>query len=177
MDRSAGLARRMIAQLPALRRYALGLCGNQAAADDLVQDCIERSLRRLDTLQGEGQMAAWLRSILFHLFVDERRQLRQRGERVETDHLEQVADSSAAPDLRQEADETLRAIARLTLPHRQVLLLVAVEGLTYRETADELQVPVGTVMSRLARARNQLHALLAAGSPIGIGRTASEPSG
>ena len=164
MDRSARLARVMIAHLPALRRYALGLSGNGAVADDLVQDCIERGLRRLDTLQGEGQMASWLRSILFNAFIDERRAMRHRGEVVETDQLEHVADLQAGPEMRQEAGQTLRAIEGLTLQHRQVLLLIAVEGLTYREAADELQVPVGTVMSRLARARDQLRLALAPGS-------------
>lgn len=177
MDRSARLARTMIAHLPALRRYALGLSGNQAAADDLVQDCIERGIRRLETLQDEGRMAAWLRSILFNIFVNERRQRRHRGDRVETDQLEHIADIRAGPDLQREADETLSAIAGLAVQYRQVLLLIGVEGLSYREAASELQIPIGTVMSRLARARDQLRAILSPGSPVGLGRTSTEHTG
>ena len=146
----------MIAQLPALRRYALGLTGNTAAADDLMQDCVERALRRIETLEDDQRVAAWLRSILFNLFIDERRRFRSRGLEVEADELNAVVDIGAAPDMQQEASEVLRAAATLSPQHRQVLLMVGVEGLSYREVADEIGLPIGTVMSRLARARDQL---------------------
>lgn len=146
----------MIGHLPALRRYALGLSGDWAMADDLVQDCIERALRRLDTLADEQRLGAWLRSILFNIFIDGRRTSRSRGEVVEDGLLDNLVDPATLPDRRQEADEVLRATAALGPRHRQVLLLIAAEGLTYREAAEELGVPVGTVMSRLARAREQL---------------------
>lgn len=174
MMRNARLGRTMVSHLPALRSYALGLSGNAAIADDLVQDCIERAIRRLDTLQSEERMAPWLRAILFNLFIDERRRFRNRSGREETDQLDDIADITAGPDLKQETGEVLRATTRLTLPHRQVLLLIAVEGLSYREVAEELGVPIGTVMSRLARARDQLREILS-GSPAAMpGRTGPE---
>jgi RNA polymerase sigma-70 factor (ECF subfamily) len=151
----------MVGHLPALRRYALGLAGDRPSADDLVQDCIERALLRLDSLADEARMAGWLRSILFNLFIDGRRTSRRRGQTVEADVLDELVDTATAPDLRQETDEVLRAIAVLTPQHRQVLVLVAVEGLGYQEAAEELGVPVGTVMSRLARARENLRQALA----------------
>ena len=167
----------MVSQLPALRRYALGLSSNAAAADDLVQDCIERAIRRLDTLQSGDppRRASRARRTALsepgarmglhrNLFIDERRKLRNRSGREETDQLDDVADIAAGPDLKQETDEILRATARLALPHRQVLLLVAVEGLSYRQAAEELGVPIGTVMSRLARARDQLREILSGGA-------------
>jgi RNA polymerase sigma-70 factor, ECF subfamily len=146
----------MVGHLPALRRYALGLSGDRALADDLVQDCIERALRRLDTLADEQRLGAWLRTILFNVFIDGRRTSRSRGEVVEDGMLADLADPATPADVRQEADEVLRATSALAPQQRQVLLLIAAEGLTYREAAEELGVPVGTVMSRLARAREQL---------------------
>jgi RNA polymerase sigma-70 factor (ECF subfamily) len=150
----------MIGHLPALRRYALGLSGNRQAADDLVQDCIERALRRMDTLADEDRLGPWLRSILFNIFIDGRRASRGRGETAEASMLDQLVDTGTQPDVQQEASEVLRATATLPPLHRQVLVLVGVEGLSYREVAEELRVPVGTVMSRLARARDQLREAL-----------------
>ncbi len=165
MERSARLGRIMIAHLPALRRYALGLSGTVPAADDLVQDCIERALRRMETLQSEEKMAGWLRSILYNLFIDGRRQMKQRGEGVRLDAVENSPGNIVPPDRRHEAQEALRATSMLSAQHRQVLILVGVEGLSYRDAADEMGVPVGTVMSRLARARDQLRTLKEQGVP------------
>jgi RNA polymerase sigma-70 factor (ECF subfamily) len=151
----------MIGHLPALRRYALALAGDRQSADDLVQDCIERALRRIDTLADEQKMAGWLRSILFNVFIDGRRAFRRRGATVEAEVLDELVDTATPPDLLQETADVLRAIAVLTPQHRQVLVLVAVEGLSYQEVAEELAVPVGTVMSRLARARDHLRDALA----------------
>ncbi len=169
-ERERRLGRAMIASLPALRRYALGLTGAAALADDLVQDCIERALPRLGTLENEDRITPWLRTILFSVFVDERRRWRNRVVTTEPDVLEMMVDRSAAPDVREELAQTLRAITVLPPQHRQVLFLVGVEGLGYREAAEELGVPIGTVMSRLARARDQLREVLGAGTPPGGGR-------
>ncbi len=155
----------MIAHLPALRRYAMGLAGSLPAADDLVQDCIERALLRVETLQSEDRMGGWLRSILFHLFIDGRRQMKHRGEGVQLEVIEDSPDGAALPDRQHEAQEVLRATTLLSPEHRQVLILVGVEGLSYREAAEEMGIPVGTVMSRLARARDQLRAMLEKGVP------------
>lgn len=150
----------MVAHLPALRRYALGLSGDRHQADDLVQDCIERALRRIDTLADEQRLAAWLRTILFNVFIDGRRTTRTRGETLEEGLLDDLVDTATQPDARHAAAEVVRAVGTLTPQHRQVLLLVAEQGLSYREVADELGVPIGTVMSRLARARDELRDVL-----------------
>jgi RNA polymerase sigma-70 factor (ECF subfamily) len=149
-------ARALTAQLPALRRYATVLVGNTAAADDLVQDCIERALRQWTKLEHLERIGGWLRSILHNLHIDGLRRSQRQGMTVELANAENdyavVApgrDSVAAVDFD-------RAMRRLSLEHRQVLLLVGLEGLNYREVAEELSVPVGTVMSRLARARERL---------------------
>ena len=165
MERNPRLGRSMVAHLPALRRYALGLSGTLPAADDLVQDCIERALRRVETLQDETRMAGWLRSILFNVFIDSRRQMKHRGNTVQLEVVENSPGTHSPPDRQHEAMEVLRATAHLSEQHRQVLMLIGVEGLSYREAAEELGLPLGTVMSRLARARDHLRSVLEQGVP------------
>jgi RNA polymerase sigma-70 factor, ECF subfamily len=150
----------LVTQLPALRRYAMALAGNAALADDLVQDCIERALGQESQLREHARMAGWLRRILYHLYIDEIRRGRRRGREQDiadmADHLEL---SAPAPD-NSAAQEFTLAVNRLTAEHRQILLLVSVEELSYREIAEELDIPLGTVMSRLARARERLREML-----------------
>jgi RNA polymerase sigma factor (sigma-70 family) len=147
--------------LPRLRRYAIGLAGDVATADDLVQDCMERAWKSRNTLKDEAALFSWLRTILNNVNIDRVRLRRRRPDEAES--LDAVSDilsngtggEDAAPSM-----DVVRAMNQLTLEHRQVLLLVGVEGLSYREVADELGLPTGTVMSRLARARERLRALL-----------------
>jgi RNA polymerase sigma-70 factor (ECF subfamily) len=155
----------LIAQLPALRRYAAALAGSVSAGDDLVQDCLERALKQADSLRDPGRLAAWLRSILYNLYVDELRRRRARG--IEED-ISALVDSSALsvpPRDRGEFSDLTAAMSSLSAEHRQILLLVGLDGMSYREIADELGVPIGTVMSRLARARERLRSLLE-GEPV-----------
>ena len=150
----------LVAQLPALRRYAVALVGNAALADDLVQDCIEKALGREAQLRELERLGGWLRRILHNLYIDEMRRGKRRGREQDitelADHLEL---SEPAPDNSAKL-EFIHAVNRLSLEHRQILLLVSVEELSYREIADELDIPLGTVMSRLARARERLRSLL-----------------
>jgi len=150
----------LVAQLPGLRRYARALVGNAALADDLVQDCIERALGQEAQLRELGRMSGWLRRILYHLYIDEIRRGRRRGREQDiadlADHLEL---SAPAPD-NSAVKEFIHAVNRLSAEHRQILLLVSVEELSYREIAEELDIPLGTVMSRLARARERLRELM-----------------
>ena len=150
----------MIASLPSLRRYAYSLSGSAAVADDLVQGCIERALPRLGTLENEDRVTPWLRTILFSVFIDERRRSRSWATAAVPDVLEMMVDRSTAPEVREELAQTLQAMNMLAPQHRQVLFLVSVEELSYREAAEELGVPIGTVMSRLARAREHLRDVL-----------------
>ena len=149
-------AQALTAQLPALRRYARLLIGNAAEADDLVQDCIERALRQWTKLEQIESIGGWLRSMLHNIHIDELRRKRRRGVNVDISAVEEghinlsiVRDPAAAMDFD-------RALSSLNFEHRQILLLVGLEGLSYRETADELGIALGTVMSRLARARERL---------------------
>lgn len=150
----------MIAHLPALRRYAMALCGNASLADDLVQDGIERALTRAPSLREPERLGPWLRSIVHNLFVDELRRRRTRGVAVDMETVANDLAMSTAPADLSATRDLARAMARLSIEHRQVLVLVGVEQLSYRQIADELAVPLGTVMSRLARARAALRAAL-----------------
>lgn len=154
----------MTAQLSALRRYATALVGNAAAADDLVQDCIERALAQSDKLQDINRCGGWLRSIVHNLYIDDIRRQRRQGFKVDlTDVENNRAMISPAHDYATEIDLE-RAMASLSIEHRQILLMVGLEGLNYREVADELSIPMGTVMSRLARARERLRSAMGRGA-------------
>jgi RNA polymerase sigma-70 factor (ECF subfamily) len=146
----------LIAHLPSLRRYAAALAGSMSAGDDLVQDCLERALRQSDRLRDQQKLGGWLRSILHNLYIDELRRKRSRG--IEEDITELADDFaiSVPPSGRAPFHEFTAAMATLSAEHRQILLLVGLEGLNYREIARELAIPIGTVMSRLARARERL---------------------
>ena len=160
MTRVPAFADALVAQLPALRRYAMALVGNAALADDLVQDCIERALGQEAQLREAERLAGWLRRILYHLYIDEIRRKRRRGREQDINELADNLELSApAPD-NSAMKEFVQAVNRLSAEHRQILLLVSVEELSYREIADELEIPLGTVMSRLARARERLRELM-----------------
>jgi len=157
---TSSFADALVAQLPGLRRYAMALAGNSALADDLVQDCIERALGQESQLRERERMGAWLRRIVYHLYIDEIRRGKRRGREQDiTELADQLELSAPAPD-NAAMREFLHAVGRLSVEHRQILLLVSVEELSYREIADELDVPLGTVMSRLARARERLRDLI-----------------
>jgi RNA polymerase sigma-70 factor (ECF subfamily) len=156
----SGFTDALLAQLPGLRRYAMALTGNSALADDLVQDCIERALDQKTQLRELDRLAGWLRRILYHLYIDEVRRGKRRGREQDiADLADHVELSTPAPD-NSAMQEFTHAVNRLSAEHRQILLLVSVEELSYREIADELEVPLGTVMSRLARARERLRELM-----------------
>ncbi len=147
--------------LPRLRRYARALTGEHHAADDLVQDTLERALSRFRLFRPGTRPEAWLLAIMHNIFVS---QIRQQAARPRFDTLES---SGADPAVRGTEGDRLgvrdldRALARLSPEQREVLLLVSLEELSYEETARVLGIPVGTVMSRLSRARDKLRLVLA----------------
>jgi RNA polymerase sigma-70 factor (ECF subfamily) len=162
-----GFAALLLAHLPRLRRYAAALVGDLALADDLVQDCMERAIRSRTALKEETRVFAWLRSILHNLYMDELRHRRRAGVVAAVDELaNSLALSSPAAD-RASTIDFVRAMDGLSFEHRQILILIGMEGLSYRDAAVELDVPIGTVMSRLARARAQLRDRLEGTTPPG----------
>ncbi|HEY9281250.1 MAG TPA: sigma-70 family RNA polymerase sigma factor [Eoetvoesiella sp.] len=145
--------------LPVLRRYAYALTGDATCADDLVQDTAERALTRWSSWRSHSNLRAWLLAILRNLYID---QLRKQ-------HEISTADDAAAwytlADPEEKVDglflrDIQRALYRLPLEQREVLLLVGLEELSYQEASIILKIPVGTVMSRLSRAREHMHSLM-----------------
>jgi RNA polymerase sigma-70 factor (ECF subfamily) len=142
--------------IPALRRYARALVRDRAAADDLVQDCLERAVSRWHQRR-DGSVRAWLFTILHNLAVSQFRQATSRGRHMPIDDAgEQELVSAAAQEHSVIYQDVLNKLAKLPEEQRAVLLLVAVEDLSYADAAAVLNIPIGTVMSRLSRARERL---------------------
>ena len=147
----------VLAYLPSLRRYARALTGDAFAADDLVQDTLERACRKWALWQQGTHLRAWLLTIMHRLFVNEYRQRAARYT-VSIDEAE-----LNTPSYTSSADTTIdlqRCLLLLPDEQRAVLLLVTLEDFDYQEVAGILNVPIGTVMSRLSRARSRLRALM-----------------
>lgn len=159
---------RLIEALPRLRRFARGLTGSTVEADDLVQAACERALARRHQFQEGTRFDSWMFRIVQTIWID---QIRARTVRKEDGELAEDRLGSDEPVRRVEArlalDEVRRAVERLPPDQRSALLLVTVEGLSYREAAEVMEVPVGTIMSRLARARMALQVQLESGAGVG----------
>jgi RNA polymerase sigma factor (sigma-70 family) len=150
-------AQRMVELIPRLRRYARALVGDRSAADDLVQDTLERAWAKLHLYRRGTDLRAWLFTVMHNVHVNKVRAARA------TDSLE-----DDMPELSQRAaqgDALLvrdmeRSIARLPAEQRAVLLLVTLEEMSYDDVARTLGIPIGTVMSRLSRAREKLRSMM-----------------
>lgn len=160
---NADMVRLIQPLIPALRRYALALMRDRAAADDLVQDCLERAISRWHQRRRDDDARAWIFTILHHLAMTRLRRSAQRPVHVGLDDPGAASLSSAAS---QEDGllhrDLVNGLAQLPDEQRTVLLLVTVEQLSYADVARVLDVPVGTVMSRLSRARERLARLMSA---------------
>jgi RNA polymerase sigma factor (sigma-70 family) len=147
---------RLIACIPRLRRYARALIGDRTGADDLVQDTMERGWKKLSSWQRGSDMRAWLFGIMHNLHIDQ-----VRRPQISTEVLD---DDTPLPLLRATQTDGLEmrdlqsALATLPAEQREILLLVALEEMSYEEVAATLGLPIGTVMSRLSRARQKLRA-------------------
>lgn len=155
----------VVGELGPLRRYARSLTRDESRAEDLVQDTLVRAYARRGSFRAGGNLRGWLLAILHNTFIDGRR--RDQAETRRRDEAAVLADTAAAPA--QEAGIRLQQVraAFLTLPeeYRAVLHLVAIEGLSYQEAAATLAIPLGTLMSRLGRARAALRAFEAGSAP------------
>ncbi|AFU46638.1 ECF subfamily RNA polymerase sigma-24 subunit [Acidovorax sp. KKS102] len=147
----------VIEQLPALRRYARVLTGDSWAADDLVQDTLERACSKWLLWRTGSDLRAWLFTLMHNLYLNQRRALVP----LQALDIDEVQDQ--LPGTQPRSDDALdleRCLQRLPADQRAVLLLVAMEDMGYEDTARILGIPVGTVMSRLSRARTRLRALM-----------------
>ena len=148
----------LVALLPRLRRFAYGLTGSVDEGDDLVQSACERALSRMNQFEPGTRLDSWMFRIMQTVWIDRRRSRQRRGISVPMDDIGDLpgADGARETESRLRLSEVRRAVGRLPEDQRAVLMLVTVDGMSYREAADVLSVPIGTVMSRLARARLSL---------------------
>ena len=148
--------------LPRLWAFALRICGDRHDAEDLVQRACVRALERAQQLQPDTAPLSWMFSIMHSTWINElrARNVRARsGKEWDDDFLDTIADPHArTPEQNAMNGQIVSAIQRLPETQRVVMLLVAVEGLSYQEAAETLGIPIGTVMSRLSRARQTIGA-------------------
>lgn len=163
--------RQLIPELPVLRRFARALAGDPALADDLVQDCLERAMLKSHLYDPARPLRPWLFTMLRNLHVSGIRRTGRSGVVKTVDDL--AAGEGAVPpeqEHRLAAGSVSEALNRLSPQHREVIVLVGLEGMSYRDVSEILGVPVGTVMSRLSRAREQMRQMLEERGHAGLRR-------
>jgi RNA polymerase sigma-70 factor (ECF subfamily) len=164
---SPSFSDQLIAVLPRLRRFARGLAGAAAEADDLVQAACERALTRAHQFQDGTRFDSWMFRIVQTIWIDQIRARDVRREGGEDEGMTIGTDESVRrAEARLALGEVRAALRQIPVEQRSALLLVTVDGLSYKEAAEIADVPVGTIMSRLARARIALQARLEAGGAL-----------
>lgn len=151
----------LITELPYLRRFARGLCADASLADDLVQDCVERALTKSHLYDPARPLRAWLFAVLRNIFVSN---WRRNAKHLGAKHIDDLVGSEGATEPAQEQNFSVALIAEAldSLPQqqREVLLLISLEEVSYLQAAEIIGVPIGTIMSRLSRARSHLQNIL-----------------
>ncbi len=151
----------MVEQIPRLRRYARALTGSAELADDLVQDCLERAWSRSAQWRPGSDLRAWLFTIMHNLYVSAVRARARRPAELALPEEEPASRAGESAEDLAASRDIERGIRTLAAEQREVLMLVALEGMRYEEVAAVLDLPLGTVMSRLYRARERLRRWLA----------------
>ncbi len=157
-------AHRIVELIPRLRRYARALVSDRARADDLVQDTLERAWNKFHLWRPGSDLRAWLFTVMHNVHVNQVRASRDHA--VLDDEGPEMA-VAAVQGASLEIRDLERALAVLSPEQREVLLLIALEDMSYAEVAAMLDIPIGTVMSRLSRAREKLRALMH-GTPMNV---------
>jgi RNA polymerase sigma-70 factor, ECF subfamily len=152
--------RRLEGEIPRLRRYARALTRNAVRADDLVQDTLARALRKKDLWQPGTDLRAWLFTIMHNQNVNEVRRATRDNGNIDLEHCSTFLIATTDPTATRQLRELERALAELPEEHRQVILLVGLEGMSYEDAAAILNVPIGTIRSRLSRGRDSLCKLM-----------------
>jgi RNA polymerase sigma-70 factor, ECF subfamily len=158
----------MIAAIPSLRAFAISLCGNVDRADDLVQETLMRAIAHLSSFQPGTNMSAWLFTILRNAFRSEYRKRRREVEDADGKYADTLK-SNPEQHSRVEFDEMLTALAKLPPDQREALILIGASGFSYEEAAAICECAVGTIKSRVSRARSRLAELLSIESPDEFG--------
>ena len=152
----------LVALLPRLKRYALSLAGSVSDGEDLLHSTIERALAKADQFSVGTNLDRWMFRICKNLWMDEWRTKKRRSEDQLSDapHMEPSMDGERHATISIQLAELTQTLSRLQDDHREILMLVVVEGYSYKEVSSMLNIPIGTVMSRLARARQRLCELI-----------------
>lgn len=153
---SVDVRMQLVTMLPRLRRFAFSLTGSRDRADDLLQTTCEKALRGLESWQTGTRLDSWLYRIMQNAWIDDMRKVRFRGPELPIEDDIAGADGVLATEANITAADVMTALSKLPDEQRSVVTLVCVEDLSYREVAHILGVPIGTVMSRLSRARRAL---------------------
>lgn len=158
----------IIAALPRLRRFCQAMAGNASDGDDLMQSAVERGLSRSHQFQLGTRVDSWLFRIAQNIHIDTIRATKRRGSTVQVDEIHGVMgeDGRVVVEGRSELAAVQRALQTVPQDQRAAFLLVVVEGMSYKEAAEALEVPVGTIMSRLARARGRIEQTVGAGAQV-----------
>ena len=154
----------ILAVIPHLRRYARAMLGDRVAADDLVQDTLERAWTRFGQWRGGTDLRAWMFGIMHNLRVDQLRRPTLPTPSLDEEDFEMPTRPTQSDNL--EINDIASALSQLPEEQREVLLLVALEEMSYAEIAATLGIPPGTVMSRLSRGREALRLIMAGQQPV-----------
>ncbi len=159
---SGAMRAEIIAALPRLRRFCRGLTGHGEDGDDLMQSTVERALARAYQFETGSRVDAWMFRIARNLHIDAIRSARRRGPQIDIEEIAETSGEDGRDTVENRSDlaAAQRALQSVPEDQRSTFLLVVVEGLSYREAAEVLEVPLGTIMSRLARARARIDAVV-----------------
>ncbi len=171
--------RQIVDLLPRLRRFAYTLTGDKDRGDDLVQEACVRALSRLDQWERGSRLDSWMYRIAQNIWFDNIRALKVRGELIdiETAHDLVGDDGRRVADSRIALTELSGIIAKLPPDQRVVIALICIDGLSYKQAAEILEIPMGTVMSRLARARHAIHVATEGEAPLAANSEVEVPCG
>jgi RNA polymerase sigma-70 factor (ECF subfamily) len=160
------LTQEIMSHVAALRRYALVLVADPHEADDLVQECLSRVLAQMRSWRPVRDLRAYLFTAMHNVFIDTTRKRRTRADHVPIEDVMATLSLPASQTRRLEVRDLLQALAVLPEQQREVVLLVGLEGMSYLEAASVLDVPIGTIMSRLSRGREALRQLMSHGPAV-----------
>jgi RNA polymerase sigma-70 factor, ECF subfamily len=146
-------------EIPRLRRYARALAGDVDKADDLVQDCLERALRKRHLRPRYGSLRAWLMRMLYNIYLNDAPRRRRERKSISMEGADRQLEGHEHPEMHMKCHNIAAALDRLPAEQRAAIILIALEGLAYDEAAWTLGIPVGTLRSRLSRGRETLRIL------------------
>jgi len=150
----------LLCERDSLHRFALRLTRNQSDADDLLQSTLLRAIEKKDYFETGSNLFSWASKIMFNIFAGQYRRKKKFETQYDPQHYIEHASSMPSQEMVADLSKVRECMKQLSRTHREILTLVCIRGLRYEEVSEALQIPVGTVRSRLSRARNQLQAML-----------------